>query len=92
MLIIQEAEALLAHRRQRIKDEQERRAAERAKDQRDAELMAQLIEEERSKLIAEHADNLLGFLPKGVIRNYDDLEALGEGYKEAYKPKDLNED
>jgi len=87
-----EAEALLAHRRQRIKDEQERRAAERAKDQRDAELMAQLIEEERSKLIAEHADNLLGFLPKGVIRNYDDLEALGEDYKEAYKPKDLNED
>ena len=58
------AEALLAHRRQRIRDEKARRAAERAKDQRDAELMAQLIEEERQKLIAEHADNLLGFLPK----------------------------
>ena len=30
--------------------------------------------------------NLLGFLPKGVIRDYDDLEPLGDDYKQAYKP------
>ena len=49
--------------------------------------MAQLIEEERQKMIEKHAKDLLGYLPKGVIRNYDDLEPLGDQYKEAYRPK-----
>ena len=48
--------------------------------------MARLIEEERQKMIEEHED-LLGYLPKGVIRNYDDLETLGDKYKQAYRPK-----
>ena len=49
--------------------------------------MARLIEEERQKMIEKHAKDLLGYLPKGVIRNYDDLETLGNKYKEAYRPK-----
>ena len=49
--------------------------------------MARLIEEERQKMIEKHAKDLLGYLPKGVIRNYDDLETLGDKYKEAHRPK-----
>jgi len=82
-----EVEQLLAERRARLAAEREQREAEAAKEKHDAEMMAQLIEEERQKMIEKHAKELLGYLPKGVIRNYDDLETLGDKYKEAYRPK-----
>ena len=31
--------------------------------------------------------DLLGYLPKGIIRDFNDLEPLGEHYKEEYRPK-----
>ena len=31
--------------------------------------------------------DLLGYLPKGIIRDFNDLEPLGEQYKEEYRPK-----
>merc|ERR1719436_397043 len=82
-----DVEQLLSDRRQKLANERERTLAEAAKEKRDAEHMAQLIEEERQKMIEKHAKDLLGYLPKGVIRNYDDLEPLGDQYKEAYRPK-----
>jgi len=80
------AENLLAARRERRSIEIAQKQAERDAEQKEAELKAKLVEEERQKLIAKHAQNLLGFLPKGVIRDYDDLEPLGDDYKQAYKP------
>ena len=41
---------------------------------------------ESKQQIVNQYKNLLGFLPKGVIRDYDDLEPLGDDYKQAYKP------
>merc|ERR1712168_183181 len=82
-----EVEQLLADRRARLANEREQREAEAAREKQDAEDMARLIEEERQKMIEKHAKDLLGYLPKGVIRNYDDLETLGDKYKEAYRPK-----
>ena len=38
-------------------------------------------------MIEKHAKDLLGYLPKGVIRNYDDLETLSDKYKETYQPE-----
>lgn len=46
-----------------------------------------IIEEERAILLREHASQLLGYLPKGVIRGPQDLELLGEDFKRAYAPK-----
>ena len=113
----------MAARRERRSIEIAQKQAERDAEQKEAELKAKLVEEERQKLIAKHAQvglqisasftdecpvshwsidfewiwlaetqivnlyqNLLGFLPKGVIRDYDDLEPLGDDYKQAYKP------
>ena len=41
---------------------------ERKIEVEEAQKRAQLIEEERQKLIAKHAHNLLGYIPKGVLR------------------------
>ena len=49
--------------------------------------MSKLIEEERLKMIEKVSHDLLGYMPKGIIRDYNDLEPLGEKYKEAYRPK-----
>lgn len=45
-----------------------------------------LIEEERRKMLQEHAEHLLGYLPKGVLRA-DDLEYLGGTFKEQFLGK-----
>ena len=53
-----------------------------AEKQRDA-----LIEQERQKILREHADKLLGFLPLGILSE-DDLERLGrDDIKLLYKSK-----
>ena len=57
------------------------------REKKDAEDMARLIEEKRQNMIQKYAEDLFWYLPKGVIRNYDDLETLGDKYKEAYRPK-----
>ncbi|OAF65022.1 Meiosis-specific nuclear structural protein 1 [Intoshia linei] len=44
-----------------------------------------IIEEERNKLLSMHAEKLIGYLPKGVIRDQDDLLKLGEKFIEEYK-------
>ena len=61
--------------------------AEAEKERHEAELMSKLIEEERLKMIEKVSHDLLGYMPKGIIRDYNDLEPLGEKYKEAYRPK-----
>lgn len=48
------------------------------------ELRKQVIEEERQRLLEEHASRLVGHLPRGVIRSARDLEGLGEDVRSAY--------
>lgn len=45
------------------------------------------MNEERLKILKEHAGNLIGFLPKGVITE-SDLEHLGPEVKEFYSKRE----
>ena len=60
-------EKLLEDRLARFEAERERELVERKLEVKEAQKRAKLIEEERQKLIAKHAHNLLGYIPKGVL-------------------------
>lgn len=45
-------------------------------EEKEAERKAQMIEEERIRILKEHAPNLLGYFPKGCLKQRD-LELLG---------------
>ena len=61
-------EKLLQDRKTRYEAEKEREILERKIEIEEAQKRSKLIEEERQKLIAKHAHNLLGYIPKGVLR------------------------
>ncbi|CAF4620754.1 unnamed protein product, partial [Rotaria magnacalcarata] len=42
------------------------------------------------KLLREHAHRLLGYLPKGVIRDEKDLDYLGNDFKNEFKRRQTN--
>ncbi|XP_019587881.2 meiosis-specific nuclear structural protein 1 isoform X1 [Rhinolophus sinicus] len=46
-----------------------------------------IVEEERLKLLKEHAVKLLGYLPKGVLKKEDDIDKLGEEFRKAYQKR-----
>lgn len=48
------------------------------------------MEEERKKFLSEHAKELLGFLPKKVFRDIDEIERLGEEFKKFYSRKNCS--
>lgn len=79
-------EDLIVERRQRIQVERERQEAALAQEGVMKEARRRLIEEERQKLLREHAVKLLGYLPKGVIRDTGDLATLGDDFQAAYTP------
>jgi len=82
-----EIEHLLEERRQKLRNEREAALMEVRAEREEEELRAAMIEEERVKMIEKVSHDLLGYMPKGIIRTYDDLEPLGDHYKEAYRPK-----
>lgn len=45
-----------------------------------------MIEEERLRILKEHAENLIGHIPRGVLRE-EDLIHLGGAVYEEYKKK-----
>ncbi|XP_012584271.1 PREDICTED: meiosis-specific nuclear structural protein 1 isoform X3 [Condylura cristata] len=51
-----------------------------------------IIEEERVKLLKEHATKLLGYLPKGVFKKQDDIDMLGEEFRKAYQRSENGEE
>lgn len=61
-------EELLEQRRDHFQQERERDLLEREREKQGAQIRSKIIEEERQKLLAKHAQNLLGYLPKGIIR------------------------
>jgi hypothetical protein len=80
-------EQLLQERRLAAQRQREYEAEEMAKALRDDEWRRQIIEEERQRLLREHAHNLLGYLPRGVIQSEKDLDFLGSDFKNAYKKR-----
>lgn len=78
--LLEERRAAFAAARQQEKDElaeaQEREAFRRA-----------IIEEARKNLIREKAAELVGYLPRGVLRDEDDLNLLPADTRSTYDPK-----
>ncbi|XP_078734615.1 meiosis-specific nuclear structural protein 1-like isoform X1 [Lampetra fluviatilis] len=82
---------LIEERRKLSQAEQERELkAQKEADQ--VEMMRRaIIEEERQKLLKEHAAKLLGFLPKGVFKDDKDLELFDEKFKQTYRKQEENQ-
>lgn len=70
--------------------DRERELAERAKEQEMEEFRKKIIEEERARLLQQHAPSLVGYLPKGVIRDTGDLDMLGSDFKGAYSKRQVD--
>lgn len=67
----QEIRQILDQRRQQRIDELNALKGEYDRDLRDADSLRKMIEEERIKLLREHATELIGFLPIGLLRETD---------------------
>ena len=70
---------------------------EEAREKADIQLLkdreaerSRLVEEERRKFLSEHAKELLGYLPKKVFRDKDEIERLGEEFKKFYSRKNCS--
>ncbi|KAI8799676.1 tumor suppressor, Mitostatin-domain-containing protein [Cladochytrium replicatum] len=64
------------------------REAERTRREKDLEMYRQqVIEQERQRLLREHAEQLLGYLPKGVLRDQADLDMFDEEFRRRFESK-----
>ncbi|XP_033292864.1 meiosis-specific nuclear structural protein 1 isoform X5 [Orcinus orca] len=80
-------EKLLEERRNQFLAEKQRELEEWQLQQRRQGCINEIIEEERLKLLKEHATKLLGYLPKGVFKKEDDIDMLGEEFRKAYQKR-----
>ncbi|KAM9366973.1 LOW QUALITY PROTEIN: zinc finger protein 280C-like [Symphorus nematophorus] len=74
-----EVEKLLEDRRRQHEADRELEAKEKAIEQEQELLRRQIVEEERQRLLKRHATKLLGYLPKGLLRE-DDQEHFDEDF------------
>lgn len=77
-------EELLRDRRAKADEERRMLDEEIARERERERSRMRLIEEERQRLLKEHATKLIGFLPRGVLRDEADLELLGDEFKQRY--------
>uniref|UniRef100_A0A8C6B5W8 Meiosis-specific nuclear structural protein 1 n=1 Tax=Monodon monoceros TaxID=40151 RepID=A0A8C6B5W8_MONMO len=80
-------EKLIEERRNQFLAEKQRELEEWQLQQRRQGCINEIIEEERLKLLKEHATKLLGYLPKGVFKKEDDIDMLGEEFRKAYQKR-----
>lgn len=85
-------EVLLEQRRAQMAVEKQREQEEKEVGAKMEAYRRQIIEEERIKLLREHADKLLGYLPRGVIRDASDLDALGDTFKREFQKRQAHFD
>lgn len=83
-------EHMLEQRRLQLSQEKQKELDERVLNEKLEAYRRQIIEEERVKLLREHAAKLLGYLPKGVIRDSKDLDALGNDFKQQYQKRQVD--
>jgi len=77
-------EALIAERLQKIEQEAQ---IEREISERERMLQQyrdDVVEQERQRLLQEHAGPLAGYLPKGVFRDAKDLDLFDEEFKRKF--------
>ncbi|NXM80311.1 MNS1 protein, partial [Oenanthe oenanthe] len=80
-------EKILEDRRKQCIAEKERELEERELEKRRQESIRAIIEEERQKLLKEHAWKLLGYLPRGILKDENDINMLGEDFRLAYQQR-----
>ncbi|KAJ3234446.1 mannosyl-oligosaccharide alpha-1,2-mannosidase [Chytriomyces hyalinus] len=78
-------DALVEERRLLLQQEYERQVDEYKKERMLEEYRQQVIEQERQRMLHEHAAHLLGFLPKGVLRDERDLELFDEEFRTKFE-------
>ncbi|KAJ3194601.1 mannosyl-oligosaccharide alpha-1,2-mannosidase [Entophlyctis luteolus] len=83
-------DALVEERRRLMQDEFNRQMEENAKERMLEEYRQQVIEQERQRMLHEHASHLLGFLPKGVLRDDRDLALFDEEFRRKFESTSLN--
>ncbi|ELU11376.1 hypothetical protein CAPTEDRAFT_151678 [Capitella teleta] len=83
-------EKLLEDRRAQFSQDREHELSERRAEQEMEEFRKRIVEEERARLLREHAPKLLGYLPKGVIRDEEDLSMLGPDFQERYTKRQID--
>jgi hypothetical protein len=72
-----EVERLMAERKQMFESERLREIEEREEEERREQYRLAIIEQERQRLLKEHAAKLIGHLPKGVFGSDEDLRLVG---------------
>ncbi|XP_058012178.1 meiosis-specific nuclear structural protein 1 [Ahaetulla prasina] len=82
-----EVEKLIQERRKQVIADKERELEERQIEERRSGIVADIIEEERQKLLKEHAVKLLGYLPRGILKDEQDVHMLGEEFRQAYQKR-----
>ncbi|XP_009952076.1 PREDICTED: meiosis-specific nuclear structural protein 1, partial [Leptosomus discolor] len=80
-------EKLIEDRRKQFIADKERELEERQWEERRQENIRAIVEEERRKLLKEHASKLLGYLPRGILKDEDDINMLGEEFRSAYQKR-----
>jgi len=85
-------EGLIEERRARIEHERAMESRASEDEQNREAIRQQVIEEERQRMLREHAVKLLGYLPKGVIKGDSDLDLLGPEFKERYTRRPSEDD
>lgn len=80
-------EKLIEERHNQFLADKQRELEELQLQQRRQGCINEIIEEERLRLLKEHASKLLGYLPKGVFKKEDDVDMLGEEFRKAYQKK-----
>ncbi|GJQ85766.1 hypothetical protein Trydic_g20328 [Trypoxylus dichotomus] len=78
-----DVEDMMKERRQRIAEEMQEKIRLIEEEKKVAVKRREIIEEERLKMLKEHAKNLIGHIPRGVLRE-DDLEHLGDAVADVY--------
>ncbi|KAL7980281.1 hypothetical protein Chor_014610 [Crotalus horridus] len=82
-----EVEKLIQERRKQVIADRESELEERQIEERRRGIVADIIEEERQKLLKEHAVKLLGYLPRGILKDEQDVNMLGEEFRQAYQKR-----
>ena len=82
-----EVDELIRQRREAYEAELSAEHDRRAQEREFEAYRAAIIEEERQRLIKEHASKLLGYLPKGVLKDANDVNLLPEDLRSGFKPK-----
>jgi len=84
-----EMERLMKERDQYLENKKKQEEEETRKLEELEKLRLEVVEAERQRLLKEHATQLVGYLPKGVIRDENDLKLFDEKLQKQFEELQL---